>query len=332
MASYKQVSHFGTADAICAEGVKSRSEFQAWSANNHDKIRSILKDAKWDGNASDLLRVIEDGKFPEKKYVPGTSFYWLASMQAGKAVALRKRQWAGADAFVGFELIVESHDHIYTFVVPKVCCNFALMTADWQGIAVAIPTIDVPVAKVSAPPIDVPEARVSAPPVNTVIPESKSIRPFAQVFVGQERFSANTGNVEGNANVSGGNQSAASDEQDSSVGYGVKLGLNFPINADLGLYPNFGIVARDSSNDSVSINFDLEVRQKVLKNGFIGAGIGAWSFDDSEYKATSAFITVGSNLSREINWFIETRRFDSNRVGIPENATFGGLQLAFGLP
>lgn len=178
LSDYKDLRMLGTSDAICAEGVKTKIDFQAWVLVNSDDVRAILEHAEWQGDADQLLKLISAGRFVETQYHPGTEFQWLAARENGIPVALRKQRWAGEAAFTGFEIKVKTGDRTETVVVPKVCCNFALLS---QGVAVGMP---------SSPTVaELPEpTMIKSPGENQLLGLRGKITPFVKLTAGTETF------------------------------------------------------------------------------------------------------------------------------------------------
>ena len=79
---------------------------------------------------------------------------------------------------------------------------------------------------------------------------------------------------------------------------------------------------RPENNFSV----DLGLERKLSQSAFIGAGVGAWNVDDSDFRDASLFGIVGGDIGKtKLQWFLEGRVFDSeseNLDSISDNKMF----------
>ena len=127
---YKQVTRLGTSEAVCVGGIETREELQSFFSNDAATVAQILRDANWAGDQRDLEAEIAAGNFVEKNYEPGSRFDWMGAKRKGAGVALPYREWAGKEAFAGYEVKVNSQCQVHTLVIPKICCNLALFAAE----------------------------------------------------------------------------------------------------------------------------------------------------------------------------------------------------------
>ncbi|MEM7195767.1 MAG: hypothetical protein AAF402_12505 [Pseudomonadota bacterium] len=127
---YTQVTRLGTNEAVCKAGIETREDLQAFFRDDSFTVGQILQDANWPGDQRDLEAAVAAGNFVEKNYEPGSRFDWMGARKKNAGVALPKREWAGADAFAGYEVEVTSQCQVYTMVIPKICCNLALFATE----------------------------------------------------------------------------------------------------------------------------------------------------------------------------------------------------------
>ena len=132
---YSPINRLGTNEAICIGGVQTQQELQAVFVNDSKTIEQILSNSGWQGNKADLDSVIAAGDFVEKSYEPGSRFHWMAARRKNTGVALPFREWTGKKAFIGYELKVTSQCQVHTMVIPKDCCNLALMEMKPEPVA-----------------------------------------------------------------------------------------------------------------------------------------------------------------------------------------------------
>lgn len=309
---YKEVFRLGTSEAICRGGIKTGAELQAFFANNPDKVKSILNHAGWTGDDQLLFDAIAAGDFVEKKYGKGTTFQWMSGMKKGKAVSLPNRIWAGKEAFDGFEVNIVSQGFNYQMVIPHDCCNLSLASTT------AIPA-PAPVTAPAPAPAPVPAA---AP----VIEKASKFIPFIAPFIGSEslqRFEAVWETEVG----------------DSSGIVGLRAGVKYDLGKGWFLVPAVGVFTRTSINDGVDFpeegaSIDLGVEKYVAEKFFVGAGVGAWNIDDSDFRQGSVFINAGGDISKAAEWFVELRGIDSDaangRDGFSDNKAYNaGVRFKF---
>src|SRR5262249_44516309 len=109
------------------------------------------------GDLSDkFLDMVSTGYVSDTTVAPGTHFDWMALKRGGRAGVLRNLRWTGRDAFDAFQFSVEANGYNYTFIVPKICGNFALLSR--PAVVAAAP----PPAPPPPPP---PEPAPEPPPV-----------------------------------------------------------------------------------------------------------------------------------------------------------------------
>ena len=313
---YTKVRRLGTSEAICRGGIKTGAELQAFFANSPDTVKSILNHAGWTGDDQLLFNAIASGNFVEKKYAPGTTFQWMSGVKKGKAVSLPNRVWAGKEAFDGFEVNIVSEGVNYQMVIPHDCCNLSLATTTPIKVAAPAP-------KPAPVPVPVPE-KIEVPVASTT--PSKVI-PFIAPFIGAEslqRFEERWEEEVG----------------DSSGIIGVRAGVKYAIGKSLYLVPAVGVFTRTSINDGIDfpdegISLDLGIEKYISKNIFIGAGVGVWNIDDSDFREDSVFVNAGGDITKSTEWFVELRGIDADTLdgtndGFSDNHAYSaGIRFKF---
>ena len=129
------------------------------------------------------------------------------------------------------------------------------------------------------------------------------------------------------------------DMRDASGIVGLRGGVKVPLGNDFSLVPALGIQHRTSVNEGnvypdEGVNIDLGVEKYLTENFFIGAGVGLWDVDDSDYREESVFINIGGGLSESLEWFAEARGIDSENVdghdGFGDNKAYNaGVRFLF---
>ncbi|GAA6138328.1 hypothetical protein NBRC116583_20750 [Arenicella sp. 4NH20-0111] len=294
---YKKITRLGTSQSVCEGGVETAAELQTFFANNPEKVRSILTDSGWSGDADALLAAVANGEMTEKAFPVGTKLAWMGSKKNGKYVALPYREWAGKQSFSGFELKLNDSCRVYELAIPKACCNVSLISVSEDTTSPECAPKPVAVAPVEVAPA------IAEEPVAKVDP--LALVPFFGAFVGTEtrpRFET----------------AWQMDMRDSSGLVGLKAGLLKPLSEKTSLsgvlsyYDRNGI---NGGNEYPENNFaiDFGVERKLSERAFIGGGIGAWNVDDSDFRDASVYGLVGGDIGKsKLQWFLEGRVFDSD--------------------
>jgi hypothetical protein len=291
---YKKVTRFGTSESVCAGGVETVQQLQEFFAQNPSKIRELLLDSGWTGSADDLIAAVASGSMTERAYPVGTRMLWSGSKVNGAYVANPYRVWAGEKSFEAFQVDLSGSCKVYHIAIPKACCNVSL-------ISVVDDTSSACVAPVAAPLI--------APAEETVAPVAKTaslaLTTFIAALVGTEtrpRFETNW----------------QMDKRDSSGVIGIRAGLLKELTARTSVLGQVSYIDRQGVNGGniypeENFSVDVGVEHKLSHRAFIGAGVGAWDIDDSEFSDASLYGIVGGDIGKtKLQWFLEGRFFDSD--------------------
>ncbi|MFQ3244009.1 MAG: hypothetical protein ACI9SP_000634 [Arenicella sp.] len=287
---YKEVTRFGTSESVCAGGVETPQQLQEFFAQNPSKIRELLLDSDWTGSADDLIAAVASGSMTERAYPVGTRMLWSGSKVNGAYVANPYRVWAGEKSFEAFQVDLSSGCKVYHIAIPKACCNVSL-------ISVVDDTSSACVAPVIAP------AEEAVAPVAKAA--SLALTPFIAAFVGTEtrpRFETNW----------------QMDKRDSSGVIGIRAGLLKELTARTSVLGQVSYIDRQGVNGGniypeENFSVDVGVEHKLSHRAFIGAGVGAWDIDDSEFSDASLYGIVGGDIGKtKLQWFLEGRFFDSD--------------------
>ncbi len=291
---YKKITRLGTSQSVCDGGIETAEQLQAFFANNPDKVRAILADSGWSGDADTVMTAVANGELTERAYPTGTRLAWMGGKKNGQYVALPYREWAGKQSFSGFELNVNSGCKVYNMAIPKACCNISLVSVSEDTSEACAPK---PVAVVE------PAAPVVEEPAETVSP--LALIPFIGAFAGSETRAR----FEPSWNM---------DMRDTSGIAGLKAGILKPLSEKTSLAGIVSYYDRSGINDGniyPEDNFaiDLGIERKLSERAFIGGGIGAWNVDDSDFRDTSLYGLVGGDIGKSnLQWFLEGRVFDSD--------------------
>src|SRR5215475_6984214 len=133
----------------------SVDDLRTMVANNQTQITSSLSQAGLGDMSTAWLNTVNTGYVSDTTVAPGTHFDWMALKRAGRPGVLHNVRWTGQQSFDAFQFSVEYNGYNYTFIVPKICGNFALLSRT-AVVAAAPPP--------APPPPPEPPAPVAAPP------------------------------------------------------------------------------------------------------------------------------------------------------------------------
>src|SRR5262249_17531286 len=143
----------------------SVDDLRAMTHANRTQIASALGQAGLADLSDKFIDTVSNGYVSDTTVSPGTHFDWMALKRLGRSSVLRNVRWTGRDAFDAFQFSVESAGYNYTFVVPKICGNFALLSRT-AVVAAAPPPAPAPPPP---PPPEPPVAQAPPPPPATPI-------------------------------------------------------------------------------------------------------------------------------------------------------------------
>ncbi len=347
---YKQVKRLGTNQALCRPAIRTAEELQSFAMNQRQDMLDVLENASWAGNPEDIFKAIEAGEFTENTYPVGSKFEWMGLRQRGKVIASPKRQWAGKQAFDGFELNVVSNCVAHQLVLPKACCNLSLVQSTPVTAEMPIISLDKDGQNVTInvnshgneeiTQLTHPDGRVETltltdgswsgtlPPGDYVV-ESRTMSDCGQSA--PTSFTFNVADpivaaVPAAAPAGGlflapfiGRQVRAIDPPL----VGLQLGHLTPISERTSFLVQGG-GSYNLKDDELSVFIDLGLERKVGEKGFFGGGVGYWDINnDDEFLGNSDyskrdvtyFIHGGADTSwmvkdRPVQWFGEARIFD----------------------
>ncbi len=339
-AEYKQITRLGTNQAVCKPGVHSGDELQAFFRNQPQDVIDILNSGSWDGDANDLFNAVEAGSFSERSIAPGTQLQWMGFRQKGQIVA-EPREWAGKESFEAFEVSVVSNCKTHQIIVPKVCCNVSFMSA--SEITTASPTIQVSQSGEGGAVVSVSVESTDGSPVTTELTHPNGTTEQLNLSDGQWQgtlppgdymLTARAENECGDASAKQMITVAAAPVAMAAaptgglyyapfIGrqvrnidpplVGIDVGYAHPVADKIDLFVQGG-VSYNTDDERTSVYIDVGADRKVGKTGFIGAGVGAWDINDSDFSDETFFIHGGADTpwvvsGNNVQWFVEGRIF-----------------------
>jgi len=281
-------------------------------ASNRTQISSVLSQAGLGDLSTPFMNVVATGYVSDTTVAPGTHMDWMALKRAGRGSVLHNVRWTGAQAFDAFQFSVEYAGYSYTFVVPKICGNFALLSRAPVPVAAAPPP---------PPPPLPPAPRVQAPPPPAPVVEAEHLYPWmATGFLGS---SFATGTIA--TSLEAANLPVGVNTADGGLTYGFQVGyVRRYVGAEFigDFAPNFRMsslaLAKDPTLNSWMFNLigvaplGAEDRFKAYASG----GIGGITMRSQTFDETAIpIITVQGTLETAQNTINTARTAFAWNVG-----------------
>ena len=168
-----------------------RAMFQA----NRSAIRSIMVMAGYGDVASQLTDGFSVSEVTDTMIAPGTRFLFMGLKRGGAPAVLRNVRWAGRDSFPAWAFKLTVGGYVYSFIVPKVCGNFSLVSR----VAAPVPTAPEPPSPEPPPPPPPPAPEPPPPPpppppaVVAAVVEENTREPWIASFNAGNYFGASGG-------------------------------------------------------------------------------------------------------------------------------------------
>jgi hypothetical protein len=135
-------------------------DLRAMVQANRSAIRSVIVMAGYGDVASQLTDGFSVSEVTDTTIAPGSRFLFMGLKRGGAPAVLRNVRWAGRDSFDAWQFKVTVGGYIYSFIVPKVCGNFSLVSK----VAAPVPTAPEPPRPEPPPPPPPPAPEPLPPP------------------------------------------------------------------------------------------------------------------------------------------------------------------------
>jgi opacity protein-like surface antigen len=180
-----------------SQPLRSVDDLRAMFQANRSAIRSIMVMAGYGDVSAQLTDGFTVSEVTDTTITPGSRFLFMGLKRGGAPAVLRNVRWAGRDSFDAFQFKVTVGGYIYTFIVPKVCGNFSLVSR----VAAPVPTAPEPPRPEPPPPPPPPTPEPEPPPpppppppaVVAAVVEEKPYEPWLASFNVGNYFSASGG-------------------------------------------------------------------------------------------------------------------------------------------
>ncbi len=281
---YKTIRTMGISNPVCDGGIDNPAELQKYVTENRDDFVNMVSTSGWPGDVDALITQIQNGEFSEVMLPIGTTFEWMGVRRrtTGDADTVTKLRWGGDAPVDAYSIAaVDNAGNTHTFVIPKVCCNLAVLT-------------------------QVAEAPAPAPEPVPVVAAAPSVIPFIAPFIGYEDRVRDECPEDESERYGDGHQT----QNDGAIA-GAILGLLKPLNDKTSLLAQLGGAYNFDDSTHSTAFADIGVNHKLGSNGFIGGGVGVWDINDSDNTDGSFFIQGGLDAFETskgtAQWFAEAR-------------------------
>jgi hypothetical protein len=277
-------------------------DLRAMASANRTQISAALTQAGMSELSTPLLNVLATGYISETTVAPGTRFEWMALKRAGRAGLLHNVRWTGRQSFDAFQFSVESAGYTYTFIAPKVCGNFSLVSRAATPVAIVEPPRAAPAPEPlpPPPPEPAPVAEAPPPPPPTPVAINKEAAPMWIV----------TGFIGSSFSVSNNNQTPlvnallSTNTTDGGLAGGAQLARFWGGYLGAELLADFGVSQTTSLFLSTDPNVNSYMLNAIVKAPFggvgrfepyISGGLGAISMRSSTFTVVGS-TTITGNL------------------------------------
>jgi hypothetical protein len=281
-------------------------DLRAMATTNRTQISSALGQAGVGEISTQVLNVLTTGYISDTTVAPGTHFEWMALKRAGRPGVLRNVRWTGRQAFDAFQFSVEYAGYNYTFVVPKICGNFALLSRTASPVAVvapppapAPPPPPPPAPEPPPEPAPVAQAPPPPPPAPVVVAEETSPQWIVTGFIGSS-FSSGFANQTPLTNAL-----LSTNTADGGLAGGAQLARFWGGYLGAELLADFGVSQTTSRFLSTDPNLNSYMLNAIVKAPFggvgrfepyVSGGLGAISMRSSTFTVVGATTLTGNPI------------------------------------
>ncbi len=293
--------------------LQSVADLQHMFATEKDQVKIGLRSVGLRPVYDSLLAQVGNVEIREVFYEKGTEFKWMFFRKNGNGPLRIDNivSWEGEGVIEAYEFDITHEDMIYTFAVPKVCGNLALL-----AIKEVTPPVEEPVAVVAVEEV-ITEPEPAPEPEPAVVAEVEVIEPFKWVA-----------------------DAGAYYQTDPATHAFVRVGFERYLTDTVSLLGMVGIAPKVhglDGDDAVILDAIVTCHFSDL---FAGLGVGAWlsSGDDdldTEDSDVDLILNVGAKVYEKpdayaVSLFAEARAaFDEMDMLDETGIIGGGLRLNF---
>jgi len=181
-----------------SQPLRTTDDLRAMVQANRSAIRSIMVMAGYGDVSAQLVDGFSVSEVTDTTIAPGARFLFMGLKRGGAPAVLRNVRWAGRESFDAWQFKVTAGGYVYSFIVPKVCGNFSLVSR----VAAPVPTAPEPPRPEPPPPPPPPAYEPPPPPpppppqapaVVAAVVEEETYEPWIASFNVGNYFDARTG-------------------------------------------------------------------------------------------------------------------------------------------
>jgi len=143
-----------------SQPLRTVDDLHAMVVANRSAIRSVMVMAGYGDVSAQLADGFSVSEVTDTTITPGSRFLFMALKRGGAPAVLRNVRWSGRDSFDAFQFKVTAGGYVYSFIVPKVCGNFSLVSK----VSTPVPSAPQPPPAPEPPPPPPPPAYEPPPP------------------------------------------------------------------------------------------------------------------------------------------------------------------------
>jgi len=143
-----------------SQPLRTVDDLHAMVVANRSAIRSVMVMAGYGDVSAQLADGFSVSEVTDTTITPGSRFLFMALKRGGAPAVLRNVRWSGRDSFDAFQFKVTAGGYVYSFIVPKVCGNFSLVSK----VAAPVPSAPQPPPAPEPPPPPPPAYEPPPPP------------------------------------------------------------------------------------------------------------------------------------------------------------------------
>ncbi len=327
-----------------------------------------------EGQIKQILTDADPARLSEVDVPIGTVISWMALRKNGRADVVRNIRWGGRRPFKAFQFTIDDMNRYYTFVVPQDCGNLALVSdepsrekarldaereareradreraeaaaraakerADAEAARAAKEKADAEAREKARLAAEQAERDRQAAEAARLAAEEKAradaaaaklakekIDWFVAPFVGKERrFRDGADDAVG---------AAALGSTVCSPLIGGKIGPDIRLTPNVRFAPAVGAAFNTKESGNTALFAEAEIRRELTK-GFVGAGVGVWDINHSDWVSPNLLLDFGILMKEYSNtnklYFTgEGRLFMNQMDDVANNYQFwGGLRYIF---
>src|SRR5215831_7888294 len=299
----------------------SVADLRAMVNTNRSQFANVLAIAGLDHISSQVLDTLTTGSVIETNVVPDTHMEWMALKRSGTPGLLRNVRWLGRQPFEAYQFTVEAGGYNYTFVVPKVCGNLALVSRTAAPVVRAEPPPrPAPAPPPPPPPAPVVQAAPPPPPAPAPVVAERLYPWMATGFIGSS-FAIGTPF----AGLNAAQLPIGVNVADGGATYGFQLGYlwRYAGLETIGDFaPNFRMsslaLAKDPALNSWMFNgiADIPLGHRDWFKPFVSGGIGFMTLRSQTFDDTAIpVVTVQGTLATAQNTINTSRSHFGSNIG-----------------